>query len=81
MKKPFVYICLSIDTEGPLYEDIVATFQRLENILEVKIPLKPTKANLEKLRAGDVDFLTPDHYVQGISCKVCRTTWCRRPCF
>ena len=35
MKKPFVYICLSIDTEGPLYEDIVATFQRLESILEV----------------------------------------------
>ncbi len=43
MKKPFVYICLSIDTEGPLYEDIVATFQRLESILEVKIPLKPSK--------------------------------------
>lgn len=60
MKKPFVYICLSIDTEGPLYEDIVATFQRLESILEVKIPLKPSKANLEKLRAGKVDFLTTE---------------------
>ena len=60
MKKPFVYICLSIDTEGPLYEDIYATFRRLEEYLQLNIPLKPSRANLEKLRAGEVDFLTPE---------------------
>lgn len=60
MKKPFVHICLHIDTEGPLYEDIVATFNRLEDYLNKRIPLKPTKANLEVLRSGKVDFLNKD---------------------
>ena len=60
MQKPTVYICLHIDTEGPLYEDIVATFQRMENILNAKIPLKPTIANLELIRDGKVDFLSKD---------------------
>lgn len=60
MSKPTVYICVHIDTEGPLYEDINATFQRLESILGVDIPLKPSQANLQKLRAGAVDFLTAE---------------------
>lgn len=60
MSKPTVYICVHIDTEGPLYEDINATFQRLESILGVNIPLKPSQANLQKLRSGEVDFLTAE---------------------
>lgn len=60
MGKPTVYICVHIDTEGPLYEDINATFQRLESILGVTIPLKPSQANLQKLRSGDVDFLSTE---------------------
>ena len=60
MSKPTVYICFHIDTEGPLYEDINATFQRLESILGAEIPLKPSQINLQKLRAGEVDFMTAE---------------------
>lgn len=58
MIKPYVHICLHIDTEGPLYEDINATFHRLEDAINEPIPLKPSRANLERLRLGDINCLT-----------------------
>lgn len=43
-----VYIVHCIDTEGPLYESLVATFERLKNIFEIDI--EPTEENLKKLQ-------------------------------
>ena len=51
--KPIVYIVHHVDTEGPLYEDIKETFKRLEDILHIKLNIKPTQANLNKLRNGE----------------------------
>ncbi len=47
-----VYVVHSIDTEGPLYESIQATFKRIETYYNIK--LEPTKANLEKIRNGQI---------------------------
>lgn len=58
--KPTVYIVHHVDTEGPLYEDTKATFERVEMILETKIPLKPTQENLRKLQKGTADCLTDE---------------------
>lgn len=43
-----VYIVHCIDTEGPLYETLDATFDRLEHIFGIKI--EATKENLKKLQ-------------------------------
>lgn len=43
-----VYIVHCIDTEGPLYETLEATFERLRNIFEIEI--EPTEENLRKLQ-------------------------------
>lgn len=56
--KPTVYIVHHVDTEGPLYEDISETFKRIEEILNIKIPLIPNIDNLNKLRNGEIDFLS-----------------------
>lgn len=45
--KPIVYIVHHVDTEGPLFEDIKETFKRLEDILNIKLSVKPSQANLE----------------------------------
>jgi hypothetical protein len=55
--KPIVYIIHHVDTEGPLYEDIKATFKRINNILGVHLTLKPTRENLRKLQSGVVKEL------------------------
>lgn len=47
-----VHIVHHVDTEGPLYEDISATFNRIESILDIKIDLEHTKENLERLKTG-----------------------------
>ncbi|MGP0630154.1 hypothetical protein ACTRW9_10625 [Nitrospina sp. 32_T5] len=62
-----VYIVHAIDTEGPLYEPLSATFERLRDTFG--IGLDPTHANLEKLKSKQVpldgredvvaDFLNP----------------------
>ena len=58
--KPIVYIVHHVDTEGPLYEDIKETFKRLEDILHIKLNIKPTQANLNKLRNGEIDGISED---------------------
>lgn len=50
MKKGTIYIVHCIDTEGPLYESLNATFERIRNLTGVDI--KPTKENLEKVQNG-----------------------------
>jgi hypothetical protein len=60
---PIVYICHHVDTEGPLYETVEASFKRLEvSVLGGggKFPIEYTKANLTLLQQGKVDFLTEE---------------------
>ena len=49
-----LYIVHAIDTEGPLYESLDATFERLEKIIGLK--LEPSRTNLQKLRAKTIDL-------------------------
>ena len=43
-----VYVVHCIDSEGPLYESLGATFQRIKEIFNIE--MRPTKKNLEKLQ-------------------------------
>lgn len=52
MADKIVYIVHAIDTEGPIYESLSATFDRLNQILGVQ--LEPTIKNLEALRAKTI---------------------------
>ena len=54
MKKPVLHIVHCIDTEGPLDEDIQATFERLDYIFGIK--LKPTRENLIALQLKKLDL-------------------------
>lgn len=49
-----VHILHCIDAEGPLYESLEATFERLHEIFGIK--MDPTRENLEKLQNGRIDF-------------------------
>ncbi len=49
-----VYVVHCIDTEGPLHEPVVATFERLKAIFN--LDLEPSTALLQRLQAGDVDL-------------------------
>lgn len=49
-----VYIVHCIDTEGPLYESLNATFVRLKEIFGVDLPA--SKENLKKIQNGEIDF-------------------------
>jgi hypothetical protein len=49
-----VYIVHAIDTEGPLYESLTATFERLEKITGVRV--EASRANLEKIRNKQLDL-------------------------
>jgi hypothetical protein len=49
-----VYIVHAIDTEGPLYESLEATFERLEKITGVRV--KASRANLEKVRNKELNL-------------------------
>ena len=49
-----VYVVHSIDTEGPLYESLEATFERLEKIFGLEID--PTSDNLRKIQNRELDL-------------------------
>jgi len=53
-KSPVLHIVHCIDTEGPLIEDLQATFDRLESIFGIK--LFPTKENLLGIQCKKFDF-------------------------
>lgn len=46
-----VYVVHCIDTEGPLYEPLVETFERIHRITGVEVP--PSLENLKKIQAGE----------------------------
>jgi hypothetical protein len=50
-----VQIVHAIDTEGPLYESLTATFERLHEIFGISHIL-PTMVNLQKLQKGQFDL-------------------------
>lgn len=50
-----VYIVHSIDTEGPLYESLEATFGRLKELYGIT-NISPTRDNLTKLQKGKIDL-------------------------
>lgn len=50
-----VYIVHCIDTEGPLYEGLSATFERLEAVFGIE-GIEPTEENLKKLQRGGSDL-------------------------
>ena len=49
-----LYVVHAIDTEGPLYESLEATFERIRFIVGVE--LEPTRANLARLRRRELDL-------------------------
>lgn len=49
-----LYIVHCIDTEGPLYESLDATFDRVESLFGVR--LDPTRENLARLRRKEIDL-------------------------
>lgn len=50
-----VHIVHAIDTEGPLYEPLEATFERLREIYRID-GIAPTRENLSKLQKGQLDL-------------------------
>ena len=52
--KPIVYVVHCIDTEGPLYESLDATFMRIESIWGLN--LEPSNENLRRLRDREIDL-------------------------
>ena len=53
MTNKIVYIVHSVDTEGPLYEPVEASFERLEEMFGID-NIEPTKENLKKLQNGEI---------------------------
>lgn len=49
-----VYVVHCVDTEGPLNESLIATFQRIKSLFN--IDLKPTNENLKKLQNKQLDL-------------------------
>lgn len=49
-----VYVVHSVDTEGPLYESVQATFDRINNIYGTSI--KASRENLKKLQQKEIDL-------------------------
>ena len=47
-----LYVVHCIDTEGPLYESLTATFERVKSIAD--ITLEPTRENLVRLRRKEI---------------------------
>lgn len=54
MDKKVVYIVHAVDTEGPIYEDLNATFERLHEIIGVQ--MKPSYKTLEQLQNKEIDL-------------------------
>ena len=59
-----VYVVHCIDTEGPLYESIEVTFQRLKEIFG--LDLKPNQATLKKLQNAEIDLGGIEQAVQRV---------------
>lgn len=53
-KEKIVYVVHSIDTEGPLYESIEATFNRVNNLFNLN--LEVSKENLRKLQNKEINL-------------------------
>ena len=51
---PTLYVVHCVDTEGPLHESLDATFERIGTAFGRT--LLPTRANLERLRRGEIDL-------------------------
>src|SRR5690554_2135795 len=49
-----VQVVHCVDTEGPLYESVEATFGRLKDIFDLELP--PSRELLQRLQAGEVDL-------------------------
>lgn len=49
-----VYVVHCVDTEGPLYESLEATFDRIETISGIKI--HPSEKNLERIQNKEIDL-------------------------
>ncbi len=49
-----VYVVHCVDTEGPLYESLTATFERLHEVLGVE--LEANSENLRKIQRGELDL-------------------------
>lgn len=49
-----LYVVHAIDTEGPLYEPLSATFERLEKIIGLKLPAN--RETLARLRRKEIDL-------------------------
>ena len=50
-----VYVVHAVDTEGPLYVDLDAKFELLEELVDVS-GIERTRENLDAIIAGDIDF-------------------------
>ncbi len=56
-----IYIVHCIDTEGPLFESLEDTFNRVEDVFRVK--LNATHQNLKKLQNGSIDLAGQENAV------------------
>jgi len=54
MKEKVVYVVHSVDTEGPLYESLSATFERVNKIFGLQ--LNPDRETLKKLQNTEMDL-------------------------
>lgn len=63
---PIIYIIYCIDTEGPLYESLEATFERIKSTFDVNI--KSSKENLKLLQQGKClkDYKISENILKGI---------------
>jgi len=59
-----VQVVHCIDTEGPLFESMDATFERLETIFGLK--LEPSEENLRKLQEGEFSLDVDEETVQAV---------------
>ena len=51
---PALFVVHCVDTEGPLYESLSATFERLSNSLGIQ--LTPSRETLRKIQSGELDL-------------------------
>jgi hypothetical protein len=50
-----VHFVHAVDTEGPLHEPVGATFERLNDLFQLR-HVAPTRQNLQRLQAGEIDL-------------------------
>lgn len=59
-----IYVVHCIDAEGPLYESLEATFERIEDIFG--LTLEPSQETLEELQRGERDLDVDEKAVQDV---------------